>query len=65
MDFARDMIFFGVPSFQFVPSLYSPILMEYVRIDLHKTQERFEIPAVVNVDADFRMFPKDVTVGFD
>ena len=62
VDLARDMIFFRVSSFQFVPSFDSPIIMEYVRVDLHEAQESFMISAVVDVDAHFRVFPKDIAV---
>lgn len=62
VDLARDMIFFRVPCFEFVPSFNSPILMKYVWVDFHEAQERFVVSTVVDVDAYFRMFPKDITV---
>ena len=56
------MIFFGIPSFQIVPSLNSPVLLEYIRVDLYETQKGLVIPAIVDIDAKFRLFPKDITV---
>ena len=62
MDFARNMVFFGIPSFQIVPSLNSFVLLEYIRVDLYETQKGLVIPTVVDINANFRVFSKDVTV---
>lgn len=62
MDLARNIVFLGIPSLQFVPSLNSLILLKYVRVDLDETQEGFVVSTVVDVDADFGMFSKNITV---
>ena len=63
VNLARDMIFFRIPSLQFVPSLNARILVEYIRVDLHKAQERFVISAIVDVDAHFRVLSENITAG--
>ena len=62
VDFAGNMIFFGIPSFQTVPSFNSLVLLEYVRVDLYETQKGLMIPTIVDINADFRVFPKYITV---
>lgn len=62
MDLARNMIFLGIPSFQFVPSLNSLVFLKYVRVDLDEAQKGFVVSTVVDVDANFGMFSKDITV---
>lgn len=62
MDLARNMIFLGIPSLQFVPSLNSLVLLKNVRVDLDEAQKGFVVSTVVDVDADFGMFSKNITV---
>lgn len=62
MDLARNMIFLGIPSLQFVPSLNSLVLLKNVRVDLDEAQKGFMVSTVVDVDADFGMFSKNITV---
>ena len=62
VDLARDMLFLGIPSLQFVPSLNSLVLLEHVRVDLDEAQKGFVFATVVDINGDFGMFPKNITV---
>ena len=63
VDLAGDMVLFWIPGFQLVPSVNSLIFVENVRINLYEAQKCFMISAVIDVNADFRVFPKDITIG--
>ena len=61
MNLSGDIVLVGIPSLQLVPPFNFRIAVENIGRDVHMSQEGFLICAVIDVNVDVGVLPKNIT----